>query len=135
MGRDARELPAGLLLRRRRVLNGKRTDLSKLLIAKVERALRSHSLPQLFQGHTRFATSSICNLSGCHPHQWLPRRRETVWRWCDGKFVGEQRIVECYITHNGDLDFFQINGITYPLGDVQASLRMLASAWRATCAT
>ena len=28
--------------------------------------------PKLFQGHTRFATSSVSDLPGAHPHQWSP---------------------------------------------------------------
>ena len=31
----------------------------------------------------------------------------------------EMRNVEAYITHNGDLDFFSIHGVVYPLGDIQ----------------
>jgi hypothetical protein len=26
--------------------------------------------PRIFSGHTRFATSSIANMNGTHPHQW-----------------------------------------------------------------
>ena len=77
---------------RSRVVNGKRTDLSTLLLNKFERDLRwaeglgrgdGGEMPRLFQGHTRFATSSICNLSGCHPHQWVPpstQARESAMR-------------------------------------------------------
>ena len=120
-----------------RVVNGKRTDLASLLLAKVNREIKggtsgSGSFPapaeacRLFQGHTRFATSSICNLSGCHPHQWLPRSMQTAWRHTGGgAFVSEQRHVESYITHNGDLDFFQLHGFTYALGDIQSILGRL----------
>ena len=34
----------------------------------------------------------------------------------------EKRNVESYITHNGDLDFFEFNGTVYALGDVQKIL-------------
>lgn len=97
---------------RYRVVNGKRTDLCDLLLDKVTQALSRTALHTgIFQGHTRFATSSICNLGGCHPHQWLPRSTRAHWRvGPDGRFVGEPRNVEGYITHNGDLDFFSING-------------------------
>jgi hypothetical protein len=81
---------------------------------------------RLFQGHTRFATSSICNLAGCHPHQWLPRSMQKAWRLTsDGTFVSEQRNVESFITHNGDLDFFVVHGTTLPLSDLQMLLARL----------
>lgn len=80
----------------------------------------------LFQGHTRFATSSICNLGGCHPHQWLPCSVQMTWRRSSPEgaapFIGEFRNVESYITHNGDLDFFEIHGCLYSLTDVQCLL-------------
>ena len=117
---------------RSRVVNGKRTDLGELLLAKLAWALRGAAFPngaetsRLFQGHTRFATSSICNLAGCHPHQWLPSSAQLVWRLtAAGRFVCEKRTVESYITHNGDLDFFAVNGVTYALSDVQALLARL----------
>ena len=60
-------LPKGI---RKRVVNGKRTDLCTLLLNKYSSELEAASIsaPQLFQGHTRFATSSIAALPGCHPH-------------------------------------------------------------------
>ena len=114
-----------------RVVNGKRTDLSELVLQKLDRELKHKgaSTPaedesaRLFQGHTRFATSSICNLAGCHPHQWLPRRMQMFWRLSDaGRYVGVLRYSEGFITHNGDLDFFTANGVTYALTDVQQLL-------------
>ena len=74
----------------------------------------------------------MTSLSGCHPHQWLPRRLEQVWR-CKGlsgsvgvcHFVGELVGVESFITHNGDLDFFNFNGTKYGLSDVQCVLERL----------
>lgn len=74
----AKRRPALIGTKRRgvrvRVVNGKRTDLSELLIAKCERdgLFDGIHAQQIFQGHTRFATSSIANLQGCHPHQWCP---------------------------------------------------------------
>jgi hypothetical protein len=115
-----------------RVVNGKRTDLADLLLAKLERSLSGASFPstsepcRLFQGHTRFATSSIVNIGGCHPHQWLPRRVQAAWHLTDAGTVGvEQRAAESFITHNGDLDFFNVHGITYALSDVQRLLARL----------
>ena len=110
---------------RSRVVNGKRTDLSDLCLKKFASDLRKHawrrfagsavSSPQLFQGHTRFATSSICNEAGCHPHQWLPPSTQTCWRYVGdaktgGRYVGESRSVEAFITHNGDLDYVVVHG-------------------------
>ena len=34
--------------------------------------------PRIFQGHTRFATSSVSDLGGCHPHQWTPPSRSNL---------------------------------------------------------
>ena len=100
---------------RKRVVNGKRTDLCTLLLKQYGAQLQASAIsaPQLFQGHTRFATSSIAALPGCHPHQWTPARSCTYW-WHDvssGSYVSQATSVENYITHNGDLDFFEIGGI------------------------
>ena len=95
-----------------RVVNGKRTDLSNLLLKKLARSLYGGTdglfagpgmSPRLFQGHTRFATSSICNLAGCHPHQWVARCLQMAWRLTANGYVSERRHVESFITHNGDL--------------------------------
>lgn len=47
---------------RRRVVNGKRSDLSDKLMRRSRPLFRASAIkaPQIFQGHTRFATSSIC---------------------------------------------------------------------------
>ena len=54
-----------------RVVNGKRTDLSKLVRAKLQRAVaglrRSPTFHPFFAGHTRFATSSKSTLDGAGP--------------------------------------------------------------------
>ena len=117
---------------RHRVVNGKRTDLSDKLFHHARKATRASAIqaPQIFQGHTRFATSSIADFSGTHPHQWTPKSSQYFWRDdVDTSAVGaagrrvirrETRTVEGYITHNGDLDFFSIHGTVYALGDVQA---------------
>ena len=111
---------------RKRVCNGKRTDLCKLLMAKFDAQVKptAISAPALFQGHTRFATSSIANLGGCHPHQWLPARRVVEWKRdpASSRYVSRGCNHECYITHNGDLDFFELHGTVYPLGDIFALL-------------
>ena len=95
-----------------RVVNGKRTDLTQLVMDKLQRQISRQramgaegdlNAPQLFQGHTRFATSSIADLGGCHPHQWLPASTELYWR-CNPAtetYHGEFARSEAYITHNG----------------------------------
>ena len=114
--------------KRFRVVNGKRTDLSEKLLDRATGITKPTKIkaPQIFQGHTRFATSSIADLSGTHPHQWTKRSRQRYWRddldgaIRSGGFAirSEMRNVESYITHNGDLDFFEIHNITYSIGDV-----------------
>ena len=122
---------AGVRGVRSRVVNRKRTDLDDLLLARIARTLRgrvfAQDRPRIFHAHTRFATSSVSNLDGCHPHQWLPRRLQTVWTSTDNgrRFVGEARGVEGYVTHNGDLDFFSVGGALYPLSDIQRLLARL----------
>ena len=68
----------GLRSVRVRVVNGKRTDLSKLVRGKLQRAVagvrQSPRLRQFFAGHTRFATSSKSTLDGTHPHRWSPAK-------------------------------------------------------------
>ena len=116
---------------RERVVNGKRSDLCALLMKKFARQLRrSRSLtrPAIFQGHTRFATSSIAGFDGCHPHQFSPPREAEVWRHAPATkatFRPATRNLEAYITHNGDLDFFQLHGVVVPLSGLQALLPAL----------
>ena len=94
-----------------RCVNGKRTDLSELLMRKARWVLapRAVSAPQLFQGHTRFATSSIADFEGCHPHQWSARETQRYWSYDapSAQWSASEQNVEAYITHNGDLDFFE----------------------------
>ena len=113
---------------RKRVVNGKRTDLCSLLLSKFAAQMKPSRIaaPQLFQGHTRFATSSIANMPGCHPHQWSPAKKQMHWLADEnGRFAGKLANVEMYITHNGDLDFFEWHGVTYPLDDVFIILERL----------
>ncbi len=54
------------------------------------------------------------------------RRAETEWHvHTKTHFVSELANVESFITHNGDLDFFTINGNTLHLGDIQGLLEQL----------
>ena len=115
---------------RYRVVNGKRTDLSEKVIHKARSIVRPSAIkaPAIFQGHTRFATSSIADLDGCHPHQWTSKVRQRHWyddveqAEVTGSGVAicsRVKNVEAYITHNGDLDFFEVHGTVYSLGDIQ----------------
>ena len=82
---------------RARTVSGKRTDLARLVLSKFSRVIERRrpllgagliAAPQLFQGHTRFATSSIAALPGCHPHQWTPASAQTVWLKAGGRWLG-----------------------------------------------
>ena len=110
--RHVRRLPPTMHGVRSRVVNGKRTDLTTLLMGQFQRNISRNrqfgqdselTAPQLFQGHTRFATSSISDLGGCHPHQWLPAARTLEWRYnaSSGEYEGVHTRSEAYITHNG----------------------------------
>jgi hypothetical protein len=110
---------------RSRVVNGKRTDLSGLITSKLWRDQLAASMrfglskkSRLYGGHTRFATSSKASFDGTHPHQWTPRQDFTIWSERNGKWTSERANVEVYITHNGDLDFWTVCGVTYPVDDL-----------------
>jgi hypothetical protein len=110
---------------RSRVVNGKRTDLSALLTSKLWKDQIGASLrfglgkkSRFYGGHTRFATSSKASFDGTHPHQWTPRENFVVWTQKKGEWHSESTNVEVYITHNGDLDFWTVSGVTYPVDDI-----------------
>jgi hypothetical protein len=69
-----------------------------------------------FYGHTRFATSSKASFDGTHPHQWSPRRMYSVYPFASSSSsaatssLSRSVGVENYITHNGDFEFFHVNG-------------------------
>jgi hypothetical protein len=112
---------------RSRVLNGKRTDLSKLVRAKLDRSERRNrilrgrtKIVRVFAGHTRFATTSLSTFAGTHPHQWSPPRTMGVYTGFNvGVLEYETRNCENFISHNGDLDAFDICGTIYPLEVLQ----------------
>ena len=142
---------------RSRVVNKKRTDLSKELRKKVQADIFSNFISRLlcnstihskdfvhsFVGHTRFATSSKASFKGTHPHQWTP---PTSWKVCnhflasgnkaiaiernrtDGEATFSEIIVENYITHNGDFDFYKFDGVTYELSTVQKWLEVVTNS-------
>ena len=134
---------------RSRVVNSKRTDLSKGVRTKVEKDNFGHfskglrgstaavyncsveegRLVRAFFGHTRFATSSKASFDGTHPHQWSPRRDFNVNRFQASKatanlpFEFQLTGVEHYITHNGDFEFYKFaNGKYYDTEEVQQFL-------------
>ena len=112
---------------RSRVVNGKRTDLSELMMHRLKRNVSSlgGGLRRgvfSFYGHTRFATSSKTTLDGAHPHRWTPpqRRRIISLSSCFADKEGLTILrVENYITHNGDFDFYVLNDVAYDLETVQ----------------
>mmetsp|Transcript_2825 Transcript_2825/g.6181 ORF Transcript_2825/g.6181 Transcript_2825/m.6181 type:complete len:1521 (-) Transcript_2825:409-4971(-) len=139
--------PDQIMGMRSRVVNSKRTDLSKGIRSKIESdALRikiaskfggpcepkAGTLVKTYVGHTRFATSSIASFDGTHPHQWSPPR---LWRCYDLSGKDEDNVqtgsiptlVENFITHNGDFDFYDLNGMSYGLDSVQAWLERVTS--------
>ena len=118
---------------RTRVLNKKRTDLSVLLRQLVYRdnSLFRKPFPKdfvpVYTGHTRFATSSISTLQGAHPHMWTPSSYRRVYNMSsnpryDANTTAREPlsvIVENYVTHNGDFDFYRVNGKSYGLELIQ----------------
>jgi hypothetical protein len=115
---------------RSRVVNRKRTDLSVRVRKKVEKGLPAR-VPKDFvacmSGHTRFATSSMTTMDGTHPHQWTPAAMRWMYEFSvqHGETNGLQQLrprhvsVENYITHNGDFDFYTLNGKTYDIEAIQ----------------
>jgi hypothetical protein len=111
---------------RSRTVNGKRTDLSKRLREQVEYDAFSNGKIrtgiQGFFGHTRFATSSKATFDGTHPHQWTPPRAQKVYlaaAMISSSPKSSSMKVENYICHNGDFDFFCVNGHYYDLRSIQ----------------
>ena len=111
-----------------KVVNRKRTDLSKTLRTQVQKdvfggMLKSSQFTEkntqamALSGHTRFATSSKATLDGCHPQIWSPASVRRVYNDKTGTFTDVT--VENYITHNGDFDYYTLNGKTYDLSEIQ----------------
>lgn len=115
---------------RSRVVNGKRTDLSKAVREKViaDSFMFGKIRPgiQTFLGHTRFATSSMATFDGTHPHQWTPPQKRRVYQMTSSSVLNSSSpmpqnnvVVENFITHNGDFDFYTVNGVQYGLTTIQ----------------
>jgi len=122
----------GLRGSRCRVVNGKRTDLSKLVVDKIGATIRGHSRePRIFAGHTRFATTSKATLDGTHPHQWSPPKVYLFYAGMRNSGNGPaelrpvKRSVETFICHNGDLEFFTVNDVVYGVEEVMNWIEMV----------
>jgi hypothetical protein len=114
---------------RSRVVNQKRTDLSQLVRKCIERNvnLRKGDIA-FFSGHTRFATSSKASFEGTHPQQWSRAKMCRVYTMDvehnkRHEYVPQCTRVENFVTHNGDFEYFILNGVTYDLEIVQAFLQ------------
>jgi hypothetical protein len=126
-----------------RVLNQKRTDLSKVVRRKIQRGvnLRKSGDVAFLAGHTRFATSSKATFEGTHPQRWTPPTVRRVYDFnvprhgataSEHVFVPHAMRVENYITHNGDFDFYNVNGTTYDLEVIQNFLSIVLGPMPAT---
>jgi hypothetical protein len=123
-----------------RVVNQKRTDLSKVVRRKLQRSvnLRRNGDVAFISGHTRFATSSKATFEGTHPQRWTPPTTRSVYDFnvphqgAEHQFVPHAMRVENYITHNGDFDFYSVNGTTYDLEVIQNFLSTVLGPMPAT---
>lgn len=124
----------GLRGLRSRVAKRKRQDLSVLLDKKVRQAIRFKALlsgPQVYIGHTRFATTSVATLPGTHPHIWCPGQIYSMWTGLStGCLKNSQQFIENHITHNGDFDFFTIAGQMIGISHIQTWLEKVTGISR-----
>lgn len=122
--------------KRTRVVNLKRTSLATLLRKKLRRNTSFTALPSsttVIAGHTRFATSSKATLQGTHPQQWTPPTKWHVWKpqtsnnnnKNNGLLAPVITVVENYITHNGDFEFYTHGGKTYDIHAIQSFLSIV----------
>ena len=143
----SQQSPPSLRGVRSRVVNAKRTTLSRRLISRIEKdncdLLRGRivskgcyidndrRLVRGFFGHTRFATSSVASFEGTHPHSWSERREYRVYSFGVGnkqhrtKPAPSSVGVENYVTHNGDFEFFRVDGRYHDVAAVQRWLEIL----------
>ena len=113
---------------------------------------RSKVDSRFFAGHTRFATSSKADLGGTHPHQWTPPTLRRVYNTSatdtssnppnketmdlSGRkyrkvFTADNPttiLVENFITHNGDFEYYEVNGVQYDIDAVQQYLIVATGA-------
>jgi hypothetical protein len=108
----------------------------------------SSSLPlpktAVIAGHTRFATSSKATLEGTHPQQWTPPSKWSVWKQQTRSKNNKNRssinnnsnntvsivepvitVVENFITHNGDFEFYVHGGRTHDLHAMQTFISVV----------
>jgi hypothetical protein len=107
---------------RTRVVNKKRTSLSRQVRKQLEHNVAFNKLPScpVLSGHTRFATSSKATLDGTHPQQWSPKTLRKIFDSETGSF--QDVMVENFITHNGDFDYYTHGGKTIDLHIIQQFL-------------
>lgn len=133
---------------RSRIVNAKRTDLSERIfdasptrglfhqLIKTRKAKKNFR-PFFVSGHTRFATTSKATLDGTHPHEWTPPTKRRMFRAVasgrrqselDGNRnsgstpTAQSMVVHNLITHNGDFEYYQLNGVTYDIDVVMVWL-------------
>ena len=88
---------------------------------------------QTFLGHTRFATSIKATFDGTHPHQWTPLQNRRIYQLGTPSILASSNpsptfaLVENYITHNGDFDFYTVNNVQYRLSTIQRWLVIMAT--------
>ena len=142
---------AGRIGLRVRCCPGRRQEMAPLLarllrrrlvratvMARIRHALRGDvpalaaGAPQacgLFQGHTRFATSSLPSVGESHPHRWSPQRRVSFWSLSpSGQPSVCMRSFTLFVTHNGDFDFLELFGRNRTHQEVAAWLAHLLQA-------
>jgi hypothetical protein len=121
---------------RARVCPGRRQAMAPLLVGSLRTQLRLARLrpsmwgahrgdasPQVYLGHTRFATSSLPSIRESHPHQWTPPHSVAYWRvgppskGC-ALFASAPHTYGLFITHNGDFDFLHVGDRDWPQADV-----------------
>ena len=77
------------------------------------------SIAVTFVGHTRFATSSVNVESELHPHEWVPPRKENVWRMSSLGKMERSSVSYClHLSHNGDFDALEMYSTTVVNGDI-----------------
>lgn len=149
---DKKPSPQSMVGTRTRIVKSKREDLSKVLRSKIQQRSRgvlasAMKHVKFFAGHTRFATSSKASFDGTHPHQWSKPRSCRVYKMDELRADNTSNAplnlslsrlrqarnrrsiaapfstrVENFITHNGDFEFYELNGKVYEVETIQRFL-------------
>jgi hypothetical protein len=107
---------------RSRVVNGKRSDLSKTILDRFQlnQKLASYrfgpekSAAKVFTGHVQFLKSTRPTLHSVHPIQWTPAADHIIWREHNGVWSSELSSVEIFASYEGELEHWTVGGIEYP---------------------